>query len=404
MPWSCASLVAMGANLQEWLNLLVRWVHLIAGISWIGSSFYFMWLDSSLTAPEKPKKGVEGELWMVHSGGFYQVEKRLIGPGEMPRILHWFKWEATLTWVSGIFLLGIVYYMTGGAFLVDPAVSRITPGQATLLGIALLVSGWFVYDALFQSSLGKTWVASAIALLLAFGVTYGLCQVLSGRAAYVHVGALLGTLMVLNVWVRILPAQQQMIDATGRGEMPDFELGKKAKRRSVHNSYMTFPVLFIMLSNHYPMTYGHALNWLVLSLLILLGASVRHAMIAKERKGFWALAPAAATLIALILMTGPSRAGGSSPSSQISVRFEAAHAVIQQRCLSCHSSNPTDDIFKVAPNGVLLDSPERIHLLAARIRERVVTSRTMPLANKTGMTDEEREILGRWIEQGARIE
>ncbi len=389
---------------HEWLNLFVRWIHLIAGISWIGSSFYFMWLDAHIAAPEVPREGVEGELWMVHSGGFYQVEKRLIRPGEMPKILHWFKWEATFTWLSGFALLGLVYYTTGGMYLIDPAVSSISPLAASGVGIGLLVSAWFVYDLLFQSPLGKLGrVASTISCLLVAGVAYGLCHLFSGRAAYIHVGAMFGTLMVLNVWVRILPAQQAMINATKEGRKPDYSLGLGAKRRSVHNTYMTFPVLFIMLSNHYPMTYAHPLNWVVLLLLIGAGAGVRHYMVAKDRRAVWILVPVGAALLALFVMTAPQPApavGAGGPP----VPFTTAYAVISNRCFACHSSHPTDDIFKVAPNGVMFDAPERVRAMASRIRERVVVLKTMPLANKTGITQEERDLLGRWIDGGAKLE
>ncbi|MBI3555066.1 MAG: urate hydroxylase PuuD [Deltaproteobacteria bacterium] len=391
--------------LHEWLNLFVRWIHLIAGISWIGSSFYFMWLDAHIAEPEHPREGVEGELWMVHSGGFYQVEKRLIRPGEMPKILHWFKWEATFTWLSGFVLLGIVYYTTGGMYLVDPAVSSLSPGAASAIGLGLLVSAWFIYDLIFQSPLGKTGkAASAVSIFLIIGVAYGLCHLFSGRAAYIHVGAMFGTLMVLNVWVRILPAQQAMIDATKEGRKPDYSLGLAAKRRSVHNTYMTFPVLFIMLSNHYPMTYAHPMNWVVLLLLVGAGAGVRHYMVAKDRRAVWILLPVGAALLALFVMTAPQPTPAVGSGAGPAVPFTSAYAVISSRCFACHSSHPTDDIFKVAPNGVTFDSPERVKALAPRIRERVVVLKTMPLANKTGISQEERDLLGRWIDGGAKLE
>lgn len=402
----------MADNLHDWLSLILRWIHLIAGISWIGSSFYFMWLDSHILPPETPKKGVEGELWMVHSGGFYQVEKRLIAPGEMPKTLHWFKWEATFTWISGFFLLGVVYYMTGGMYLVDPSVSAITPAAASVLGIGLMVVGWFVYDLIWEK-LGKNGKFSAtlplgLSLALLVGAVYALTHILSGRAAYIHVGSLFGTIMVLNVWVRILPAQQQMINATKEGRTPDFNLGKHAKRRSVHNSYMTFPVLFIMLSNHYPGTWAHPQNGLVLLLLMIFGAGIRHAMIVKKRGGTWALAPAAASLVTLITMTGPAKDPATVEASHdhhtARITFAAAHAVISSRCIACHSSDPADRTFGPIPGGVSFESPEKIKAFAERIKFRAVTTRTMPLANKTGITEDERALLGHWIDQGASLE
>lgn len=399
----------MIAHLQEWLALVLRWLHLIAGISWIGSSFYFMWLDSAIAKPETAKPGVEGELWMVHSGGFYQVEKRLIAPGGMPKTLHWFKWEAAFTWLTGILLLSVVYYMTGGVYLLDSNISAdITPSMASALGIGLLIVTWFAYDLLWNSSLAKKYSAAATGLCYGalIGICYGLCHVLSGRAAFIHVGAMFGTLMVLNVWVRILPAQQKMIDATQEGRTPDYSLGMAAKRRSVHNSYMTFPVLFIMLSNHYPMTYANSWNWAMLLLLIMVGAAVRHAMIATNGSGRWALLPAVVIFATLVVSTAPTPPPPPSVSYATgpAVSFVQARAVITTRCTACHSAQPTDDVFKAAPNGILLDSAQKIQSLASRIRFRAVETKTMPLANKTGMTEEERVTLGRWIDQGAKLE
>lgn len=389
--------------MTEWLNLALRWFHLIAAISWIGSSFYFMWLDSHLTLPEKPREDVRGELWMVHSGGFYRVEKIAVGPGRMPRTLHWFKWEALLTWVSGIFLLGVVYYLGDGAFLLDREVSGVGVGTALALFVALLATSWLVYDGLWNSPLGRSGpLAAVLSFVLLVAVGYGLTRLLSGRAAFIHVGAALGTLMVANVWMRILPAQRQMIAATAAGRPPDFTLGARAKTRSVHNSYMTLPVVFLMLSNHYPSTYGGKLNWLVLALLIVVGAGIRHVMLA-DRSGAWALAPAGAAAVAVVLLAGstPSResaAGGGR------VSFAEARAVINHRCIACHSSAPWDRTFGPAPAGVSFDAPENIKRFAERIKERAVTSRTMPVGNTTGITPEERDLLGRWVDQGARFD
>ncbi|HEY2804874.1 MAG TPA: urate hydroxylase PuuD [Gemmatimonadales bacterium] len=382
----------------DWVNLLVRWAHLGFGIAWIGSSFYFVWLDSHLTRPQPARDGVDGEIWMVHSGGFYQVEKRLIGPGQMPPLLHWFKYEALFTWISGIVLLTVVYYLTGGAYLIDPAISAITPGQATLLSIGLLIVSWLVYDTLWRSPLGKAgWPATAISFVLLAGVVYGLTKTLSGRAAYIHVGAMMGTIMVANVWMRILPFQQQMIDATTAGRQPDLSLGMAAKRRSMHNSYMTLPVLFIMLSNHFPQTYGSHDAWFPLALLIVAGASVRHAMIGKPPGRWWALAPATLSIALAFFATTPRHASAASAVRVDMALFGEARAIMNRRCLPCHSQYPTDDIFKVAPNNVMFDTPQEILARTDRIRERAVVQQTMPMGNKTGITAEERAVLGRWL-------
>lgn len=391
-------------HLGEWANLLLRWIHLIAGIGWIGSSFYFIWLDRALSAPVRPRPGVEGELWMVHSGGFYQVEKRRIGPGDLPAVLHWFKWEALLTWISGIALLVLIYYL-GDAYLLDPSVSRIGRGTATALGVGLLVIGWIVYDTLWRSRLADhPGVTTAISLVLLAAATIALCRLLSGRAAYMHVGALLGTVMVANVWMRILPAQREMIAATAAGRQPDFTLGERAKRRSVHNSYMTLPVLFIMLSNHYPATYASPFNWLILLLLIVAGAAARHLMIGNARTALWAAAPAAVALGAVVVLSAPPPPR-ARPADALAPRFADVRAVIDRRCLPCHSAYPTDSAFgrTPPPAGVAFDTPEAVQRLADRIRVRAVETQTMPLANKTGMTPEERELLGRWVSAGAPL-
>ena len=319
----------MAALMTEWLHLLVRWMHVIAGIMWIGSSIFFNWLDSHLTRPENAKPGIEGELWMVHSGGFYQVEKKLVIPDKMPKTLHWFKWEAAFTWISGFFLLIIVYYMGGGALLVDSSVSSITPHEATALGIGLLVVSWFAYDALWNSPLeNNKKLGAGICFVLLMGIAYGLCHVLSGRAAFLHVGALMGTLMAANVWVRIIPAQKHLVASTIAGTKADARLAAKAKQRSRHNNYMTYPVIIIMLSNHFPGTYGSPVNWMILGGLILLGAGIRHYMNTGDRSPRVMLSwVGAAALVAIaIVMTPaispltPASTTGASDSS-----LDAAH-------------------------------------------------------------------------------
>lgn len=390
------------AALLDWVNLVMRWVHFTAGIAWIGSSFYFIWLDQHLTAPAPERSRVEGEAWMVHSGGFYRVEKRRIGAGEMPAVLHWFKWEAALTWASGLMLLIVVYYLTGGALLVDPAVSPLSAGRATVLALGTLPAAWLVYHGLWRSPLSRRpALATAISLALLGAVTILLFRMLSGRAAYIHVGSVLGTLMVANVWAAILPAQQQMIDATRRGEEPDLSLGQQAKRRSLHNSYMTLPVLFLMLSTHFPQTYGHRLGWLILILLTVAGAAARHAMIGPGLRRLWALAPMTLCFLAVVALATPRSTAPTSGAA--SVRFADVRSIINNRCLTCHSMYPTDDVFRVAPNGVTLDTPEQIVRAAPRILERAAVQRTMPPANKTGMTDEERATLRRWTSAGAAL-
>ena len=391
--------------LSDWANLLLRWAHFIAGIAWIGSSFYFIWLDRALTRPEQARPGVEGDLWMVHSGGFYQVEKRRPAPGEIPPVLHWFKWEAMLTWVTGIALLVLVFYLSS-AYLLDPSVSRISRGTATLVGIGIVILSWPIYDGLWRSPLARQpATASAVSLALLAGVTLLACRLFSGRAAFMHIGALLGTIMVANVWQRILPAQQQMLDATRAGRSADFTLGERAKQRSVHNSYMTFPLLFIMLSNHFPATYASPANWLVLFLLFVAGAAVRHAMIGRGSRARWALAPAALALAGAMFLSTPKAAmtAATIGTAESVPSFAAVRAVVAQRCQPCHSQYQSDRAFGPAPGGVTFDTPESIVRMAERIRVRAVETKTMPLANKTGITEEERAVLGRWIAAGAPL-
>jgi uncharacterized membrane protein len=395
----------MTSWLGDWANLLLRWAHFIAGIAWIGSSFYFIWLDRALTRPAAQRPGVEGDLWMVHSGGFYQVEKRRPGPGEIPPVLHWFKYEALFTWITGIALLVLVYYLTG-AYLLDPGVSRIGRGTAMAIGIGVLVVGWFVYDLLWRSPLAnRERIAATISLTLLVLVSYGMCRLLSGRAAFMHVGSLLGTIMVANVWVRILPAQQQMLEATRAGRAADFTLGERAKLRSVHNSYMTFPLLFIMLSNHFPATYANPQNWLVLLLLCFAGAAARHAMIGHGASSRWAIVPAVLAFATAMFISTPNRSAAQAASSagDSTPPFYAVRAVIEQRCQPCHSQYQSDRTFGPAPGGITFDTPESIARLAQRIQVRVVETRTMPLANKTGMTDAERELVARWIAAGSPL-
>ncbi|MBX7158086.1 MAG: urate hydroxylase PuuD [Verrucomicrobiae bacterium] len=405
-------------EIRELLDLIVRWVHLIAGIMWIGNSMLFNWLDRNLIVrkeTEASKVGLEGELWMIHSGGFYEVKKMPDLPAQLPGPLHWFWLQATITWVSGFCLLILVYYMGGAAVTLDPAVSNITQTQAILIGIGLLIGAWFFYDLFWRSPISKTgsWpVAFCFALLVV--IIYYLTHTFSGRAAYLHVGAMLGTLMIGNVWTHIIPSQRQLVAAVKRGEKPDNALALRAKQRSIHNNYITFPVLFIMISNHFAFTYGHKWNWIILTVIILGGAGVRHFM--NIRFNFKGWIPALVmvitlTIIALLLLTSRTLWDSSHnafiPKKKLlgePVTFLQAEQVIQQRCVACHSSHPTDPDYPVAPVGVRLDSPELIKMMAQRIKARAVLTQTMPLANRTHITPEERELLGRWIDQGAKVE
>ena len=402
----------MDPLLVEWLNLVVRWVHVLAAILWIGDSFLFMWMDSSLTRPARPREGdVAGELWMVHSGGFYEVVKRrTLAPHELPSPLHWFKWQAYSTWFSGFLLMAIVYWMGSGAALVEPGPGALHRHAAILLSGVLLLAAWWIYDALWMSPLGRREVAAAaVSLALLAASAFGVTRVFSGRAAFLQLGAMLGTVMASNVMMRIIPAQNRMLAATRAGQPMDAALGARAKQRSVHNHYLTLPVLFTMLSNHFPSTYGHPAGWIVLLLLIALGMAAKHVMNARGASDRRVLLAGAAAVIGLIViyarpMAPLGEANALEAASGPAVPFETAHAIIERRCLSCHSAAPANPSFPEAPGGVAFDRPEQIQGHADRIAVRAVRTRTMPLGNLTGMTDGERRQLGAWIAQGARVD
>lgn len=391
-------------NLHVWLDLLLRWAHVIAGIAWIGSSFYFVWLDHHLSKPEPPREGVVGEIWMVHSGGFYQVERRRLAPGQVPAALHWFKWEALITWATGLMLLAVVYYFTRGVYLIDLQTSRLSVGGAIAVGLGAIFGSWWIYDTIWRSPLGRSSaIATVLSLTLLATVSFTLCKLLSGRAAFLHLGALMGAIMVNNVWQRILPAQQQMIDATKAGRPANEALGEAAKRRSMHNSYITFPVLFLMLSPHFPATSSGPWNWLVALLLTAAGISARHLMIGQGPRRLWAAAPAGVSLAAVALLTAPPAAPRIDTSGP-PVPFAQVRNIVTARCVTCHSSNPAISIYGLKPGGISFEDDARVRELADRIRVRAVETKTMPLGNMTGITEEERAILGRWVAQGAKLE
>jgi uncharacterized membrane protein len=406
----------MDSNIHDWLNLIVRWIHVIFGIMWIGSSIFFNWLDSSFEPLKGEKEeGTVGEVWMVHGGGFYHVKKKYLKASELPDTLYWFKWEAGFTFISGITLLSIVYYMTGGIYLIDSNVSNITEGQAISLCVGLLILSWGIYDTVWNSKLAKNPAPLAIICFLSvIGIAYGLSQVLSARAAYMHIGAMLGTIMAANVWMRILPAQNVMMKAVTSGQPLDPTPGLKAKMRSKHNNYMTYPVIFIMISNHFPNAYAHHLNWVILAILIIASVIIKHFLNISEHFKYWfprALGVGVVALTSLFFVNSipdsknvDIQVKDEHNSINNEVKFSQAREVITKRCMACHSSKPTDDMFKVAPAGVIFDTPEQIQSKAERIKIRAVTTKTMPLGNKTQITDEERQILARWIEQGAKID
>jgi len=399
------------AHALDWVNLALRWAHVITGVAWIGTSFYFNWLNSRIepSAPLHPEPGVAGELWSVHGGAFYRVVKYAVAPARLPATLHWFKWEAYATWLSGFSLLILIYYLGARTFLVDPRVTSIGTGAAVAIGLATLAGSWLVYDLSCRSPLGERPVALAVLLLLlGVALAWGLTRVFSARAAYVHVGAALGTIMAANVFRVIIPSQQEMVAALAHGRPPDAALGRQAALRSLHNNYFTLPVLFVMVSTHYPATYGHRLNWLILAGLAVIGMATRHWFNLRNqgRRNVWILPAAALAMLALALVTAPTsspRAAPAKSSGADHVSFADVRVIVARRCAACHSSAPTMAGLPAAPQGVLLDTPDEIRAQADRILVVAVQTQAMPLGNLTGMTPEERDLLGRWIRAGANL-
>ena len=401
----------------EWLNLLVRWLHLITGIAWIGASFYFVWLDNSIRPP-KPgsdlaNKGVSGELWAVHGGGFYNPQKYLVAPNELPEELHWFKWEAYSTWLSGFAMLFIVYYFNASVMMIDKSVADLTSWQAIGVGLGTLIVGWTVYDVLCRSWLGKhDGLLGSVMYLFIVTMAFILSHLLGGRAAYIHVGAMMGTMMVGNVLMLIIPGQRKLVEAMKLGQLPDPIHGKKAKQRSVHNNYFTLPVLFIMISNHYAMTYNHIYNWLVLAAMIAAGVLIRHFFNLRHHgKTVWGFPIAGVALLFAVAMAIapkpvphtrsllPTNSNGSAGVS--GTDFSKVQVILAQRCVTCHSAQPTQAGFAAPPAGIMLQTPEQIHQNAEKIYRQAVQLKAMPLGNFTHITDEERDVIGHWFESGA---
>jgi len=408
------------AHLTEWLNLGIRWIHMIVGIAWIGASFYFVWLENNLNRAN-PREGLSGDLWAIHGGGIYHLEKYKLAPPQMPENLHWFKWEAYTTWLSGVALLMVVYYLNPSLYLVLPG-SDLSPAAAVAIGFGSLIVGWFVYDLLCDSPLGKTPALLGLVLfVLVIAACWGYSQIFSGRAAYIHTGALIGTIMVGNVFRIIMPAQRALVRAIESNTTPDPTLPAKGLLRSRHNNYFTLPVLFIMISNHFPSTYGSQYNWLILAALGALSVLVRHYFNTRHdsNRFAWALPAAAVGMVCLAFVLSPNRqpvpqnlAPTTPEQASISEQksgatdhneFNKVSSVIEERCTVCHSATPTSPLFSAAPAGVMFDTPEQIQQMAAKIHAQSVASQIMPLGNITQMTQEERDLLASWIEQGAQI-
>jgi uncharacterized membrane protein len=390
----------MSAFIADWLNLLFRWAHLVAGIAWIGTSFYFISLDLALRRRDQMREGVAGAAWEVHGGGFYHVEKYVSAPEGLPQDLIWFKWEAYLTWVTGMALMVVQFYWNADAWLVDPAKIALAPWQAIAISLASLLAGWVAYDTLCRSAVGRNpALLAGIMFVGLLAAAYGYFALFSGRAAMVHLGALIGTLMAVNVFALIIPGQKKITAALTAGREPDPELGTIAKQRSVHNTYLTLPVLVFMVSGHYPILIGHPQAWLIAGLVIIGGAAARHLLLRHEAgdplgKIAWTLPVIAAALFGALWLTSPTQrnadaAAGPSDGEVL--------AVIQQHCVTCHSNNPSHDAFSEPPKGLVIETLDDVRRHAELIDQFAVKTEIMPLGNDTGMTQGERDTLGAWI-------
>jgi uncharacterized membrane protein len=399
----------MTPRLLELLDLAFRWTHVIAGIMWIGNSLLFNWLDRNLRPPTSGAPDAQGDIWLIHSGGFYLVEKTSLAGRPLPVPLHWFKWQAYTTWLTGTALLIVVYYGGGRALLADPAVASIGHGVAIAVAVGSIVSGWLLYDTLWRTVAPTApAVAGALSIVGLVSIVVALTSLLSGRAAFLHVGAMLGTIMAANVASVIMPSQDVLVAAVRDGRTPDAGVAAAAKTRSIHNNYLAFPVIVLMVSSHFPSLYGQVWNWLILLVLVATGAAVRHMMNVRFTYRRWVPALAAtvgtaSVALYLLVAHGDNRATASpvALAATDSVTFADVRTVIDRRCAACHSRHPSDASFGIAPGGVTFDTPAEIVASAARIRERAIVTQTMPPANKTRITERERALLARWVESGA---
>ena len=390
----------MTAFAADWLNLLARWAHLIAAVGWIGTSFYFIALDLSLKSRGAMQPGVAGTAWKVHGGGFYQVEKFTVAPPALPEDLIWFKWEAYLTWVTGFVLLVVQYYVNPSAWLIDPAVMALAPWQAIAISVVSLALGWFIYDGICRSPVGRhPVVLAAVVFGFVLVAAYFYTRVLSGRSALIHVGALVGTIMAANVFGVIIPSQNKAVAALLAKERPDPRYGEIGKQRSVHNTYLTLPVLILMMSGHYPMLSGHPQAWLLAGLIIVGGASARHLLVRHEvgdplSSVAWTLPLIGVALALALWMTAPRE----NPALARAVAVDAeVLRITRTHCTTCHAANPTSELFTAPPNNLRLETLDDLRRYAVLVDQQAVKTTAMPLGNMTGMTEEERGQLGAWL-------
>ena len=395
----------MEAFILEWLGLVLRWLHIVTGIAWVGSSFYFMWLDSHImTNPprtEEEAKTTLGTLWSIHGGGFYFIKKFRGAPSELPETLHWFKWEAYFTWISGFLLLAVLYYWNAEIYLIDSSKISLLPYQAILISLAFFIACWCIYHYLCRSPLKKfPKIFIALLVILAIALAFILTQIFNARGAYIHFGAIMGTIMAANVFFVIIPNQKKIVAALVNTQEPPLYLGAEGKQRSVHNNYLTLPVIFLMMSNHYPSTFGHPYNWIILLAVSGVGILVRHFFnLRNSGKISWSLFPLATVLMIIIIAAAYITQKKFHTTSTTPIKFSQVRKIIDQRCAVCHSQNPTFAGFELPPKNIAYDTRQQIEKYLPNIISQAVTSQAMPLGNITNMTDEERKTLALWAQQ-----
>ncbi len=394
----------MEVVLTEWASALIRWTHVIAGIAWIGSSFYFIHLDLSLRPRAGLPPGVKGEAWQVHGGGFYHMVKYLVAPPNLPDHLTWFKWEAYATWLSGFGLLVVVYYFNAEMFLVDRSVLDLSPNAAIAMSLGMLLVPWLAYEIACRSPLGKSEIALAlVGYVFLVGVTYAYTQIFSGRGAFVQIGALVGTIMVANVFVVIIPNQKKIVAAMLGGTDPNPAWGEVGKQRSVHNNYLTLPVVFLMISTHYPLMFATRYNWIIVAILLLMGPAIRH-FYNRRHEGkegpLWTWAAAAVGALVIVWLSAMGTPGvkvGEGPAP----KFAAVQEIVTSRCSMCHASEPVWSGIVFPPKAIRLDTADNIRGHRHEIEIQAVRSNAMPPGNITGMTVDERSIVAAWLAAGA---
>ena len=390
-----------GSILTEWLSLIFRWLHVVAGIAWIGSSFYFIHLDLSLKPNSTLPDGVQGEAWQVHGGGFYRIVKYLVAPAQLPDELTWFKWEAYTTWLSGFALMVVVYYLDAELFLVDKSVLDLTPFQAGLFSFASLVLAWLLYEAACRSGLARHELPFALGgYVFLVGLTYAFTHVLSGRGAFNQIAAIIGTIMVANVFLLIIPNQKKIVAALLAGQSPDPKLGKAGKERSVHNNYLTLPVVVLMISNHYPLLFATRFNWVIVAIILALGPVIRHFFNerhAGRKSPWWVWGVAAVGMIAIGFLSAAGPRDARTGALSTAPTFASVEEIVMTRCSMCHAAEPVWEGIVTAPKGILLDSTEHIHRNLRLAARNAGWASAMPPGNVTEMTGEERAVIAAYM-------